>query len=266
MTASVSSTLPGATSSGRDLGGEARALGPWFHNLHLPDGSETAPGHPLGDFPTFKWARIGAAIPADLRGWSALDVGCNGGFYSLELARRGARVVGIDHDPHYLAQAHFAIEVFGLADHIELRRQSVYDLGRSGEVFDLVWFMGVLYHLRYPLFALDMVARLTRRLLVVQTLTMPDAGALEVAPDYGIGDREVLTRPGWPRMAFIEKRFANDPTNWWAPSPACVEAMLRSTGMRVVARPADETWVCEPDPESSSRRANDPEFHAALGR
>lgn len=61
------STLPGEALDGRDLGAEARALGPWFHNLHLPDGSQTAPDHRLGDFPSFKWARIGAAIPTDLR-------------------------------------------------------------------------------------------------------------------------------------------------------------------------------------------------------
>ncbi len=249
----------------RDLAREARALGPWFHNLHLPDGTQTAPEHPLGDFPSFKWAAIGRALPADLSGWSALDVGCNGGFYSLELARRGAHVVAIDYDPHYLAQARWAADVYGLSDRIELREEQVYSLGRWRERFDLVWFMGVIYHLRYPLLALDMVARRTRRLLVFQTLTMPEREVVETKPDYGIADRQVLTAPGWPRMAFIEKKFANDPTNWWAPNVACAEAMLRSTGMRVLARPADETWLCEPEPESGERAANEAEYRAAVG-
>ena len=51
------------------------------------------------------------AIPADLNGKSVLDIGCNGGFYSIEMKRRGAdRVVGIDSDEDYLAQARFAAE------------------------------------------------------------------------------------------------------------------------------------------------------------
>ncbi len=76
---------------------ELAALGPWFHNLHLPDGRETAPDHPLGDFPAYKWREIATALPDDLTGWRALDVGCNAGFYSFELARRGADVLAVDH-------------------------------------------------------------------------------------------------------------------------------------------------------------------------
>src|SRR5690348_12631725 len=74
--------------------GEIAALGPWFHNLHLPDGSETAPHHRLGNFPAFKWAEIAPHIPSDLTGWRVLDIGCNAGFYSFELAKRGAHVTG----------------------------------------------------------------------------------------------------------------------------------------------------------------------------
>ena len=71
------------------LADDIAALGPWFHNLHLPDGTQTVPDHFLGDFPTFKWEQIRDYLPADLAGWTALDIGCNAGFYSFELARRG---------------------------------------------------------------------------------------------------------------------------------------------------------------------------------
>src|SRR3954466_15360999 len=87
---------------------EIASLGPWFHNLHLPDGTETAPAHPLGDFPRVKWQQIAPHVPADLRGLTALDIGCNAGFYSFELARRGARVRALDIDRHYLEQAAWA--------------------------------------------------------------------------------------------------------------------------------------------------------------
>src|SRR5947207_1590975 len=95
-------------------------LGEWFHNIDL-EGVPTAPNHFLGDYPNLKWRRFAHSIPVDLHGLSVLDIGCNAGFYSLEMKRRGAsRVVGIDSDDGYLAQARFAAEVSG-AD-IEFRR------------------------------------------------------------------------------------------------------------------------------------------------
>jgi tRNA (mo5U34)-methyltransferase len=116
---------------------------------------KTAPEHFLGDYPNIKWQRFAHAVPEDLTGKSVLDIGCNAGFYSIEMKKRGAaRVVGLDSDDVYLNQARFAAEVSGYND-IEFRNMSVYDVGQLGEKFDLVIFMGVLYHLRHPLLALD---------------------------------------------------------------------------------------------------------------
>lgn len=236
-------------------------LGPWFHNLHLPGGIETAPDHPLGDFPAFKWRELAPHLPEKLSGWRALDVGCNAGFYSFQLARRGADVLGIDTDEHYLRQARWARERLGLE--LDFRRMSVYDLARSEERFDLVLFMGILYHLRHPLLALDLVARNVRRLLVLQTLTMPAGGAQTSPEDVPFDERRRLAQPEWPRAAFIERRFAGDPTNWWVPSAAAVEAMARSAGLEIVDRPANELWLCRPRglPAEVAQ-----ELDAALGR
>jgi tRNA (mo5U34)-methyltransferase len=236
----------------RSLREEIDRLSPWFHNLHLPDGTQTAPGHSLGDFPATKWAKIRPHIPEDLRGWRALDIGCNAGFYSFELARRGAQVTGIDVNGHYLNQARWAARQLGLEERVEFRKMQVYDLAREAEKYDLVWFMGVFYHLRYPMLGLDIVTQKVSRLLVFQTLTMPGE---EVYPDTystDIEHREGMREPGWPKMAFIEHRLANDPTNWWAANHAGVEAMLRAAGMRVTARPGHEIYLCEPDPERPS--------------
>jgi tRNA (mo5U34)-methyltransferase len=60
------------------------------------------------DFPAFKWREVAAAIPADLTGWSCLDIGCNAAFYTFELAKRGAAVLGIDLDERYPRQARWA--------------------------------------------------------------------------------------------------------------------------------------------------------------
>jgi tRNA (mo5U34)-methyltransferase len=232
------------------------ALAPWFHNLHLPTGVQTLPNHFLGgDFPTFKWRQIQPCLPADLSGWRVLDVGCNAGFYSFELARRGASVLGIDVDPHYLAQARWALGEMGLEGRVEFRQMEVYDLARSNESFDLIWFMGVFYHLRYPLLALDILARRTHRLMMFQTLTMPGDSVVEATADCAIEDRTPLLDPGWPKMAFIEHRLAGDPTNWWAANHAGVEAMLRSSGLRIEARPGHEIYLCTPDPGCGEHRA-----------
>jgi tRNA (mo5U34)-methyltransferase len=251
-----------------DVHGEIDALAPWFHNLHLPDGTQTAPGHFLGDFPSHKWRQLASHVPPDLHGWRALDIGCNAGFYSFELARRGADVLGIDSDPHYLAQAHWAARQFDLQRQVRFERMQIYDLARRDETFDLVLFMGVLYHLRYPMLGLDIVRQKVKRLLVFQTLTMPGEEVYSDTADHPIEDREPLCNPGWPKMAFIEHRFAGDPTNWWIPNHAACEAMLRSSGLRVIGRPGHEIYLCQPNPDRPPGTivGAEEEFDSATGR
>jgi tRNA (mo5U34)-methyltransferase len=232
------------SSAGHDA--EIAALAPWFHNLHLPDGRETAPDHPLGDFPAYKWDQIAGSLPADLTGWSVLDVGCNAGFYSFALAARGADVTGLEPDEHYLRQARWAAARFGVEERVTFRSGNVYDLARTDEQYDLVLFMGVLYHLRHPLLGLDAVARITRRLLVLQTLTMPGGRPLATPLDLPLDERDRLLDTGWPHIAFVEHALAGDRTNWWAPDSGCVEAMARSAGLEILHRPAHETWLCRP--------------------
>ena len=250
-----------------DIGARIRELAPWFHNLRLPSGHETAPDHPLGpDFPRFKWEEIAPHLPDDLSGWRALDIGCNAGFYCFELARRGATVLGIDHDEHYLEQARWVAPLYGLADRVEFRRMTVYDLHSLDTTFDLVLFLGVLYHLRYPMLGLDLVAEKVGRLLVLQTLQVPGEEVVDPPEDVGIDERERLREPGWPHLAFIENKLAGDTTNWWAPNHAATVAMLRAAGLRVAARPGHEIYVCEPEAESWRQAEARRELGAALGR
>jgi tRNA (mo5U34)-methyltransferase len=239
------------------LAQEVRSLGPWFHNLHLPGGLQTAPDHPLGDFPTFKWRQVATALPEDLSGWKALDIGCNAGFYSFALARRGAEVLGIDADPRYLRQAEWARRHLDPEGRARFERRTVYDLPLLPGRFDLVLFMGVLYHLRYPLLALEMVAEKVERLLIFQTLSLPGDEVVAAPPDLPLEERYRLLQPGWPNMAFVEGKMAGDPTNWWVPNRACSEALLRSAGLRVTARPGDEMFCCEPAPGRPPARYRD---------
>lgn len=221
----------------------ARELGPWFHNMRLK-GVATAPEHFLGDYPMVKWRSFCGALPADLSGRTVLDIGCNAGFYSMEMKRRGAaRVLGIDHDEDYLAQARFAAEVEGMD--IEFRNLSVYDVGALGERFDIVLFFGVLYHLRHPLLALDLIhAHVARDLLVFQSMQRGSDGVTPLAPDYEFAETAVFDEPGFPKLHFIERSYAHDPTNWWAPNRACAEAMLREAGFAIEAHPEAEVYIC----------------------
>lgn len=246
---------------------EIKNLGPWFHNLHLPDGTQTAPNHPLGDFPLFKWKEIAPCIPKDLSGWNVIDIGCNAGFYSFELAKRGAQVLAIDIDTHYLNQAVWAAKQFGLTDKIVFKKMQVYDIARMEKSFDIVWFMGVFYHLRYPLLSFDIISRHTKNLMVFQTMTMPDTEKYEHYFDLDLSERHILLQPGWPKMSFVENCIAGDPTNWWVPNHNAVASMLKSCGFRIITRPASEIYICEMiRKQLDSSDIREQEYRAATGQ
>ncbi|MBI0474603.1 TIGR04290 family methyltransferase [Sphingomonas sp. MA1305] len=237
------------------LRAEVDRLGPWFHNIDLGHGIHTAPDHFLGDYPRFKFARFADALPADLTGKSVLDIGCNAGFYSVEMKRRGAaRVLGIDSDDRYLAQARLATEALGFGD-VELRKLSVYDVGALGERFDLVIFMGVLYHLRHPLLALDLIREhVAGDLMLFQTMQQGSHDVYPVPEDHPFhlpGTHQpppFFDEPGYPKMHFIEREFAHDWTNWWAPNAACSAAMLRAAGFTILGQPEAEVYLCRTAP------------------
>ena len=226
-----------------DIRQMADALGPWFHNIDLM-GVKTAPEHFLGDYPSMKWRKFSSAIPQDLSGKSVLDIGCNGGFYSIEMKRRGAqRVLGIDSDEVYLNQARFAAKVLDLA--IEFRKLSVYDVGALGERFDVVLFMGVLYHLRHPLLALDLIREhVAGDLLVFQSMHRGSPLLPKLDEDYAFEERDHFDHPAYPKLHFVEHSYASDPTNWWVPNRACAEAMLRSAGFSIESHPEAEVYLC----------------------
>ena len=230
----------------QELAERVSQLGPWFHNLNL-NGVRTAPDHFLGDYPATKWQSFSASIPSDLNGWTVLDIGCNGGFYSMEMKRRGAaRVVGIDHDPGYLAQARFAADVLGFD--IEFREMSVYEVPKLKQRFDLVLFMGVFYHLRHPLLALDLLRQhATKDWFVFQSMMRGSRTRPEIQEDYPFWERSIFDHPGYPKMHFVERNYSQDPTNWWVPNRTCAEAVLRSAGFRIESNPEPEVFVCRCD-------------------
>jgi tRNA (mo5U34)-methyltransferase len=225
---------------------QVRQLGDWFHNIDLY-GVPTAPNHFLGDFPNVKWRHIAEAIPQDLSGAEVLDIGCNGGFYSIEMKRRGARrVLGIDVDDRYLSQARFAATTLEME--IEFEKRSVYEVEQIAGQFDYVFFMGVFYHLRYPLFALDQVVKKIRPegRLVFQSMLRGSDELKTWKEDYLFWETKMFRDPAYPAMYFVEHSYANDQTNWWIPNRAAAEGVLRSSGLKIVDHPEPETWICTP--------------------
>jgi tRNA (mo5U34)-methyltransferase len=152
-------------------------------------------------------------------------------------------VLGVDFDDRYLDQARLAAEVED-AD-IEFRKLSVYDLAKLSERFDLVIFMGVLYHLRHPLLALDLIhEHVADDLLLFQSMQRGANEIFEPEIDYDFSQTGHFDRPDYPKLHFIEHRYAGDWTNWWAPNASASAAMLRSAGFQVLDRPEEEVFLC----------------------
>lgn len=229
-----------------DVSRRVHALGDWFQNIDL-GGVQTAPGHFLGDYPNCKWQRFQHAIPENLEGKSVLDIGCNAGFYSIEFKRRGAgRTLGIDSDPRYLAQARLAAEVCGVE--VEFMQMDVYDVASLRERFDIVIFMGVLYHLRYPLLALDTLREhVVGNTLLFQSMLRGSLRPTRYQENYAFEETRHFDEAEYPKLHFVEQRYSNDETNWWIPNKSCVEAMLRSAGFRIVDNPETEVYLCRRD-------------------
>ena len=187
----------------------------WYHTIDLGAGVVT-PG--VDDTP-LRLARVG--LPASLAGRSVLDIGAWDGFFSFEAERRGAsRVVAADYYSWHGTgwgttdgKAGFRVAKEALSSKVEDLDIDVMQLSpdRVG-TFDVVLFLGVLYHLPDPMGALERIASVTQGLLILETVV----------------DMVGFSRPA---MAFYPHDELNaDPTNWWGPNHAAVGSMLMRVG------------------------------------
>jgi tRNA (mo5U34)-methyltransferase len=180
----------------------------WFHRIELAPGVFT-PG--VDDTP--RKAEL-IQLPSDLRGKRVLDIGAYDGYFSFEAERRGAAYV-LAYDHLLPDQSGFSVAHRTLDSKVEHRVGSVYDLRPEviGTV-DVVLFLGVIYHLRSPLLALERINS------VCDDVMYLESQILEVADD----DRRRLAQ------FFPCDELNHDPTNWWAPTKACLESWLKSHG------------------------------------
>ena len=186
----------------------------WWHSIDLGHGVVTP-----GSYDTRTLVdRIG--MPASLAGQSVLDIGAWDGYVSFEAERRGAsRVLATDsfvwRTNLLSGKAGFQFARAALGSKVEDMDIDVMDLSPEAVgMFDVVLFLGVLYHLRHPLLALERVRSVTKKLLIMETHV----------------DLPHIQRPV---MAFYPgTELSGDPTNWWGPNESCCFEMLKNAGFR----------------------------------
>jgi tRNA (mo5U34)-methyltransferase len=221
-----------------------RELGWWYQHFELPDGVWTGDGRPPAYNPSERWQLFADHVPEDLAGASVLDVGGNAGYFTLQMALRGAGgCVLVEPIEEFARQARFVFSQFEVEVDVIVDDVHTFCL-TSEERFDYVLFLGLLYHLRYPLLVLDRLAGMTRRRLILQSAIVGDERETELrALDVGAHDVE---EEAFPHLAFIEHAFNGDRTNWWLPNYAALPALARAAGLRVLERPHPEVLVTEP--------------------
>ena len=217
-------------SNGETLRAVISRMGPWYHDVKLGPGLSTNPLHE--EYMANRWRFLEPFIPEDLHRKSVLDIGCNSGFFSFQMRKRNAgRVVGIDIMPHLLAQARFLSHWF--EQPLELRELGAYDVESLGS-FDVVIFIGVLYHLKHPLYALEKIASICTDTMYLQSKLQGSEKDFEPADNYPFEEKQVFQRPEFLKMYFIEKSFNGDVSNWWFPNKSCLKAMIRTAGFRKI--------------------------------
>lgn len=188
----------------------------WFHQIDLGNGIVTP-----GMIDTKK-SLLNYKLPSDLSGKTFLDIGCWDGFFAFEAERRGAkRVLATDsfvwQGQTWGSKRGFETARAILKSKVEDMTIDVLDLSpeRIGK-WDVVLFAGVLYHMKYPLLALERAASVTRELLILETAT-----------DYRFCRR--------PALAFYPSdELSRDPTNWFGPNLPAVRAMLSCCGFNSI--------------------------------
>ncbi len=198
----------------------------WYHRV------EVAPGLVTPGVNDSQRVLDLLALPADLSGQRVLDIGTRDGFFAFECERRGAEVVAVDYMPP--EQTGFPIARELLGSEVEFIQENVYNLSpeRFGR-FDLILFLGVLYHLRDPMLALDRIWAMARGRLIVETQVIDEALLM------GDGEFKRLDDIGpelnsLPLMQFYPGAALNaDPTCVWAPNEACLRAMIEEAGFEV---------------------------------
>ena len=202
----------------------------WFHSIEIEPGLVTPGRISLShlrlmlDYLNF---------PESFEGLTVLDIGAWDGFFSFEAERRGAkRVVALDLDPPEHTGLGVAKEL--LQSRVEFIQGSVYEL--SPEIhgtFDVVFFLGVFYHLRYPLLALDRIREVTKQYVLLETCCMDNGLVLADRTSIPLADVDRrLTEIPLYRFYRYDELNPGDFSNCFSPNRRAVEDALWTAGFR----------------------------------
>jgi tRNA (mo5U34)-methyltransferase len=196
---------------GLDFSQDLAAKG-WYHSFEFADGAVIDGYMPL-HVQKERYARY--PFPDDLRGKRVLDIGAWDGWFSFETERHGADTTAIDcvEIPTFL-QVHRR-----LGSKVDYRVLDFYELpGACLGKFDVVLFLGVLYHLRHPLLALEIVCGLTTDVAIVESFVID-------AENWKEHQNAI------PSLEFYETfELGNQYDNWSGLTVTCLLAMCRAAG------------------------------------
>ena len=184
----------------------------WYHSIELPDGQVLEGIQSISHLKK-RLARF--PVPADLTGKRVLDIGAWDGWFSFEMERRGAEVVAVD----CVEMERFRLARQLLNSNVDYRVLDVDELSpETVGRFDIVMFIGVLYHLRHPLQALERVCQLTREMALVESFVIDEG----------------LPKNGEPLRAVMEfyetDELGGQVDNWYGPNTACLLGLCRAAG------------------------------------
>jgi tRNA (mo5U34)-methyltransferase len=228
---------PPAAPSREELVALVRSFPFWYQRIYLGHGVYSME---TGGYPAYHervWERLKPSFPDDFRGASVLDVGCNAGYFALQIKMRGAgRVLGIELWEDFLKQATLCRQIWNLD--IDYRMMDAHQLTDTQEQFDIVVFAGILYHLKNPLQILEDVGKICRDAILVESEVITDDPRNCVYLRQG-SPGNVAVRPCRKgMMKFIEADELNgDGSNWWVPDTECVVGMLRTAGFKYFSTP-----------------------------
>jgi len=200
----------------------------WYHKIPIRSGIVT-PG--ITD-PTVTLGLLD--LPADCQGKRVLDLGTRDGFFAFELERRGAEVVATDYMP--MEKTGFQVVAELLGSKVRYLQANIYHLSpeRLG-TFDIVLFLGLLYHLPDPMQALEIVRSLCREEMYLETHAIDNAVLLGDGRSVPLRELSPVLAEV-PLMQFYPGRsLNNDPTNYWGPNLRCLVEMLRERRFAVVS-------------------------------
>jgi tRNA (mo5U34)-methyltransferase len=191
----------------------------WYHRMPLPGGIVTpgvADAHRV-------ISRLN--LPQSLAGKSVLDIGAWDGYYSFACAQRGATRVLATDSFAWSGECWGSKEGFLLARNalnlnrvVEDQNIDIMEISpdRVGGTFDVVLLLGVLYHLRDPITALERVASVCNDLLIIET---------EIALEW---------LPWAAARVYPDRELNEDDTNWYAYNVRALKGLLRRAGFKEI--------------------------------